>query len=483
MFKKFSSILLIPLSLTLVTSCIKVGPDFKRPHAEQQKNWSMCNSEHISCKEGNYGEWWKVFDDPILNRLVDVALAQNLSLKAAGMRIVEARAILGITIGEQYPQTQEATGSATRFQISKNSPNSLMADLKYSDFNLGFGGIWEADFWGKFSRAVESSRAEFFASIENYRDVVVLLLSDVASTYVTFRTSQERLEILENNIKIQSRSLEIVDARFRAGMVTELDLQQAKNLLTDTQARQPSLEIDIRRARNSLSVLLGLTPINVEKYLCGNKKIPTAPQDIAAGIPAELLCRRPDIRRAIFNVAAQSARIGVAQADLYPHFSISGFIGLQSSGGTTLTNSGHGGKIFSSDSFNFFLGPSFAWSLWNYGRLQNQVRVEYARFHELVANYQNAVLIAYQDVENGLISFAKSHERVGYLLQSSEAAQRSVSLSRTQYVEGIADYTRVLNTEQVLLDSEEKLAFARGDIALGLINTYKALGGGWDVSY
>ncbi|MEC7838760.1 MAG: TolC family protein [Chlamydiota bacterium] len=482
MHKIVYSFVIITLSLLTTTSCIKVGPDFRRPCSEIQSNWLDCSSKYISCKEQDYQNWWKVFNDPELDKLVDTALSQNLSLKAAGMRVIESRALLGISIGEQYPQTQEVTGSAFRYQLSENAPNSLMADLKYSDYNLGVGAIWEADFWGKFQRAVESSQAEFFASIENYRDVKVILLGEVASTYVKLRTLQERLQIVESNIKVQARSLEIVDARFRAGMVTELDLQQAKNLLADTEARVPLLEIEMRKAKNALSVLIGVTPLNIGNYLGGYERIPTAPKEIAVGIPANLLNRRPDVRRALYNVASQCARIGVAKADLYPHFSISGFVGLQSSGATEMTSSGHGGRIFSSDSFNYILGPSFAWSLWNYGRLANKVRVEYSRFHELVANYQNSVLLAYQDVENGLITFTKSHERVEHLLKSTEAAQRSVSLSRTQYVEGIADYTRVLNTEEVLLDSEEKLAIARGKIAQGLIDTYRALGGGWDAN-
>ncbi len=476
---KIARFITVSLLLLLPVSCIKVGPDFKKPCPKKQCDWLESGEYHVFREQENLQEWWKVFQDPVLDRLINTALAQNLTLKGSGMRILEARALLGIAIGELFPQEQFADGSALKVELSKNTPNTALADLTYSNYKLGFRAIWELDFWGKFRRAIESAQSEYFASVENYGDVKVLLLGDVAATYVAFRTAQERIVIVEKNVKTQSRSLEIVDARFRAGMVTELDLQQAKSILEDTKSRLPALEIDARQARNALAVLVGTTPEGIESLVDGDELIPTPPQHIAAGIPAQLLQRRPDIRRALYQTAAQSARIGVAMADLYPHLSIAGSIGLESSGSTLSTNSGGGGKIFSSDSFNYFVGPNFAWSLWNYGRIQNRVRVEYARFYELVSNYQNAVLLAYRDVENGLITFSKSHDRVEYLEASSKAAERSVDLARTQYVEGIADYTRVLNTEQVMLDSQERLAIARGDIALGLIATYRALGGGW----
>jgi NodT family efflux transporter outer membrane factor (OMF) lipoprotein len=473
-------LVLFIVTMCILSGCMKVGPNFSRPYTQTYCHWLEQDGEHVEDCSECYCDWWKVFNDPTLNELIEYAVAQNLTLRGAGMRILEARAVLGIAVGEWFPQTQNAVGSAQRVRLSANSPNSVGADLKYQDYQMGGAAIWELDFWGKFRRAIDSASEEYCASIANYQDVLVLLLGEVASTYVQLRTIDERIEIVKNNVKIQERSLQIVDVRFRAGMVTELDYQQAKAFLTDTQARMPALIVEQRRAKNALAVLLGMTPNYIEAMLPEPGLIPVAPRTICAGIPGEMMGRRPDVRRAYHQTAAQCARIGVAMADLYPHISIAGFVGLESSGSTRSTASGGGGKFWSSNSFNYFFGPEFSWSIWNYGRIGNNIRAQYSLFHEAIANYQNAVLIAYQEVENGLVEFSESHEQVEYLQESADASQRSVDLSNTQYVEGIADYTRVLNSEQVLLQAQERLATARGNISQGLINTYKALGGGWE---
>lgn len=477
---KLNTFLSITCTMFLLSSCMKVGPNFHTPQTQTYCEWLDANGEHIDGCSTNLCNWWKVFDDPILDQLIRYAMDQNLTLKGAGMRILEARALLGIAVGEWFPQTQDAVGSIQRVRLSANAPNTAGADLKYQDYQLGGTAVWEMDFWGRFRRAIDAASEEYCASIANYQDVLVLLLGEVASTYVQLRTADERIKLLNKNIKIQERSLEIVDARYRAGMVTELDYQQAKAFVTDTQARLPRLIIEQRRAKNALAVLIGVTPVCIENIIPEPGLIPHTPRSVCAGIPGELICRRPDIRRALHQTAAQCARIGVAMSDLYPHISLSGFVGLQSSGCTSSTASGSGGKFWSSDSYNYFFGPGFSWSIWNYGRIGNNIRAQYARFHELITDYQNAVLVAYKEVENALVEFSESHERVEYLQKSADAAQRSVDLSNTQYVEGIADYTRVLNSEQVLLEADERLTVSRGEIALGLVQTYKALGGGWE---
>lgn len=465
--------------LFLLSGCKKVGPDFRNPPVPLQSEWIDCGTKHIRCDDEELRAWWRVFQDPYLDELMVLAREQNYSVRIAGMRIIEAKAMLGIAIGEWFPQKQDAVGSALRYRLSANAPNIEGANLKFKDYNLGGFVAWEMDFWGKFRRAIEAADEELFASIANYNDVLVLLYAEVASTYARVRTIETQMQILTSNIQIQQRSLQIVTARFEAGMVTELDQKQAEALLKNTQARFPVLDIELRVARNALSVLLGMTPKTLNDTFAAGGKIPQAPVTVAAGIPAELICRRPDIQRALFQAGAQCARIGVAKADLYPHLSLTGYVGVESSAPTGSSNIGVGGKFFSSNSFNYFFGPDFAWALFNYGRIGNNIRVQYARFYELVSNYQNAVLVAYKDVENALIRFARSHDQVDLLKESTAAAQRAVNLSSTQYVEGIADYTRVLNTEQLLLDTEEQLVIAQGEIAQGLIDTYKALGGGW----
>ncbi|NGX58436.1 MAG: Toluene efflux pump outer membrane protein TtgI [Chlamydiae bacterium] len=467
---------LIPLFLV---GCFKVGPDFHTPCAPMQYDWMECEDDKIDCCDVVIDCWWEQFHDPKLSELISIAQMQNLDLKIAAYRILGARALLGITMGEWFPQLQEVVGDATRFKLSRNMPNGFLADRNYWDFNLGLSVAWELDFWGRFRRGIESASDELYASFANYDDVLVILQADVASVYVDIRTFEERIDILERNIKLQERSLQIVEARWEAGMVTELDVQQAKTLLYSTQARLPRLQADLQIVKNALAFLLGLTPDELACVLDEPGTIPVAPESLGVGIPGELLCRRPDIRRALYQTAAQSARIGVAISDLLPRISIGGFIGFESSADTTLTASGGGGKLLSADSFNYFLGPSFAWKVLNYGRLTNRVYFEYSRFYELLTNYKNTVLAAYQEVENGLISFVKSYEESGFLEESVTAAQRAAEVSRTQYVEGLADYTRVLETERSLVDQEEDLAITRGRIALSLIGTYKALGGGW----
>ena len=476
MIRRLGIFLLMSL---MIVGCMRVGPDFHVPCAPSEESWMECEEDRIDCSEEVFDAWWLQFRDDKLTELIRLAEERNVNLKIAAFRVLGARALLGIAIGEWFPQLQELVGDATRFRLSRNMPNSLFADTNYWDFNVGLSVAWELDFWGRFRRGIESARDGFFASYANYQDVLVILQADVASTYVDIRTLEERIEIVKHNIKVQERSLEIVMARWEAGVVTELDVQQARTLLFSTQARLPRLEADLRVVKNALAFLLGLTPDELICVLDEPGKIRVAPKNIGVGIPAELLSRRPDIRRAVHLAASQSARIGIAVSDLLPRISIGGFIGFESSADISTTKTGGGGSLFSGDSFTYFLGPSYAWKVLNYGRLRNRVYLEYARFYELLLDYRNTVLAAFEEAENGLILFIKSYEESGYLEESVFAAQRGAEVARTQYVEGLVDYTRVLNTEEALVNQEEELAITRGRIALSLILTYKALGGGW----
>ncbi len=447
--------------------------------APVQKEWMECGEPDFDCSDADLADWWTVFNDPKLTELIETAKCQNLNLKTAAFRVVASRYLLAITVGEWFPQLQELVGDATRTGISRNAPNTLFADRFFWNFNLGLLTSWEIDFWGKFQRGIESASDDLWASYYNYNDVLVILLADVASSYISIRTLEERIQILKHNIKIQARSLEIVEARWQAGVVTELDVQQARTLLSATRARLPALEADLRVAKNGLSVLLGAAPGDMDYYLDEPGTIPEAPKNIVVGIPAQILCRRPDIRQSLYEAAAQSARIGVATAELYPAISISGFIGLESSADTMSTASGGGGSLFSTDSFNYFFSPSFAWKIFNYGRLRNRVSFEYSVFCQRMISYQNTVLLAYREVEDGLITFIKTQDEADLLAKSVSSAQRAAELARNQYVEGLDDYTRVLETDRTLVDQEEQHAISRGNIALSLIRTYRALGGGW----
>lgn len=469
--------------VVLTTACTTVGPDFQKPEAPVAERWQDIDAPELKMETVDHSEWWSVFGDPTLSRLIDTAYQQNLGLQIAAIRILEARARLGVAVGNLYPQQQEASGGVIYQTTSENQANTAFGDLSFTNFDIGLDVAWEVDFWGKFRRGIESADANFFGSIADYDDVLVSLTADVANTYVLIRTFEERLQLARENAAIQQRSMEIADVRFRNGATTELDVQQAKTLLFNTQASIPRLEAGLRQANNALGILLGLPPGDLQGLLGGQAAIPSAPDSVAVGIPADLLRRRPDVRRAELQAAAQSALIGVAKADLYPSFSLFGSIGLAASSGTSTTQTGQSGvdELFDSDSLFFVGGPSFNWPLFNYGRIRNNVRVQDARLQQLLVNYQNAVLRAAQEAEDSMTGFLRGREEVVFRRQSEQAAQRSVDLALTQYREGATDYTTVLNTQQTLVAQQDQLTGVRGNIAQSLIALYKALGGGWQI--
>ena len=473
------------VSLVLLVSlgaCAKVGPDYETPPAPLQEDWLEAAEEPIKGDPADLSTWWQVFEEPILTELIELAYTQNLTLQSAGLRVLEARARLGIAVGDQYPQVQDAVGSYSYNWRSKNAPNEDDLDNSFENLTVGIDSSWEIDFWGKFARAIESSNASLGATIADHDDFLVILTADVARVYIIVREAEERIRLARENVQLQQRSLQIAQDRFRAGAVSELDVKQAQALLAETQSTIPFLEIQRRQAQHALAVLLGITPGRLVEILGGEGEIPTAPEEVAVGIPAELLRRRPDIRRAELAAAAQSAQIGVARARLYPAFSLGGFVGLQTSASVdSRSNNANAGDLFEGDSFTGFIGPSLSWPFLNYGRLTNNVRVQDARFQGLIADYQNTVLEAYQEVEDGLVAFLRSREQAAFLATSVAATRRAVDLALLQYREGIVDYTRVLDTQTDLVDRQDNLAVSQSSIAQSLVLTYRGLGGGWQI--
>ena len=458
------------------TGCTTLGPDFERPPADLAATW---DAQDQALDDGQLSsDWWSMFNDPVLNQLVESAYRQNLPLQVAGLRIFEARAQLGIAIGRQYPQSQQVNGSLTKVGLSENSPNfSPTADDNYAQAGIGLDAAWELDFWGRFRRGVESAGANLGASIADYDNALVSLTAEVARTYAALRTQEERLEIARNNTITQKRSYKIADVRFRNGAVSELDPSQALSLLKSTESTVPQLESLIRQSKHALSTLLGMPPGDLQDILQGPAAIPQPPAALNIGVPADLLRRRPDIRRAELQAAAQSALIGVAKSDLYPRFALTGSIGLLSSD----TNQSDLNDLFDSDSIAYSFGPSASWNILNYGRLKNQVRVQDARLEELIVNYQNTVLQAAREVEDGISSYVGGRAQSEYLGESVKAAQRSVDLALVQYREGAVDYQRVLDTQQTLLRVQDAYTSVRGEVVNSLIAVYKALGGGWQI--
>jgi NodT family efflux transporter outer membrane factor (OMF) lipoprotein len=350
------------------------------------------------------------------------------------------------------------------------------------DYQVGFDAVWELDFWGKFRRDVQASYANLIASEADYDDALVSLTAEVARTYTVIRTFEVFIELTSENAKVQKEGLEIAESRFRNGVVTELDVAQARSLLESTRASIPQLQGGLRQAQNALSTLLGQPPGAIQTLLDGHKGIPTAPAEVAISVPAELLRRRPDIRSAELFAAAQCARIGIAKADLYPSFSLFGEIGFQSSSeGGVQSNHADIDNLFDTSSFYYAFGPQVKLPFFNYGRIENNVRVQDARFQQLIVNYQNTVLRAAQESEDALIGFLKAQEATAFTQNSVNAARRSVEIALVQYREGAVDYQRVLDTQRALLQEEIRLTETSSSIATNLIALYKALGGGWEL--
>ena len=375
------------------------------------------------------------------------------------------------------PQTQNLTGGFTRTELTKATANNFLSlgipgeKRNISQWNLGFNLAWELDFWGRFRRAIESDSASLDASVENYDDVLVTLLSDLATNYVQLRTIETQLEYTRKNVELLRETLKLTEARYRAKTFGELDVQQAKGTLAQTQAQIPELEISARQYKNQLCILLGIPPEDLRVRL-GSAPIPTSPADVAMGIPADLLRRRPNVRKAERLVAAQSAQIGLAESDLYPHISIAGSLGYSTQFFTGLLQE----RAFMGN-----IGPTFQWNILNYGRFLNNRRLQDAKFRELIATYQKTVLTADQEAENGLAVFLRAQERAKFQADSVDAAEKSTIIVLAQYKAGTVDYTRVTQILQNQVDQQNLLAQAKGEIARGLIQVYKALGGGWQL--
>jgi len=463
--------------LLTISGCTTLGPDFKRPETPDVASWQT-RDEALTGEPATQAEWWKVFNNPVLDQLIETAHQQNLPLQIAGLRILEARAQLGIARGNQYPQVQQAVGSATANGLSDNSPNFSPAfDDEFANYQVGFDAAWELDFWGRFRRGIEAADANLSATVADYDNALVSLTAEVARTYVTIRTLEVRIQLARNNIVLQEESLRIATVRFENGATSELDVQQASANLANTQALVPVLLKSLRQANNGLSVLLGMPPSDLTQMLGGAGTIPVAPVEVAAGVPTDLLRRRPDVQAAEMDAAGRSALVGVAETDLYPSFSLLGSIGVQSSD----TGSSDAGDLFDGDSLFYSAGPAFRWNILNYGRIKNNIRVQDARLQQALVNYRNTVLTAYKEVEDAMVAFVQSQRESEYRATSAQAAARSTELANIQYREGSVDFQRVVDSERFLFAQQDDWTRVRGNVALDLIAMYKALGGGWEV--
>jgi NodT family efflux transporter outer membrane factor (OMF) lipoprotein len=453
-----------------------VGPDYVRPAADVNPSW-LATTPALQDEPAEIREWWTAFDDPVLTSLVHEAYEQNLSLRAAGLRVIQARAARGIAVGEFFPQEQEINADYSKNQDSKNDANGVPFQ-RFQTAGLSFDATWELDFWGKFRRNIDAADAALLASIASYDDVLVTLVAEVGLTYVQTRTSERRIELARVNIGLQRQSLEITESRYRNGKVSQLDVTEARATLLNTQASVPDLESSLRDAKLSLCVLLGRTPSELERALAGGSGIPVAPAQLVIGVPADLLRRRPDVRSAERVAAFQSEQVGIATADLFPSISVGGSLGYEAS---DANNRSLENNLFDNNSSTWSIGPTLTWPVLNYGRIRNNIRVQDAAFQAAAVNYQNTVLKAAAEVESSLYGFLKSQEQLTYLTQSAENVRLSFELSTIQYLEGETDFLRVDIAAQNLTQQQDSQAVVEGQVASNLIGAYKALGGGWEL--
>ena len=471
-------------ALATLAGCASVGPDFVRPTSPVLDQWMEANAtapaggSGLTSRSQPVVRWWETFEDPTLNELIADAYAQNLTLQVAGARVLQARAQLGIAFGEMFPQSQVAGASYQRRRISENLgpiqdiERVIDLDTTFATSQVGFDAQWELDVWGGQRRGVQSAQSNLAAQVATYDDALVTLTGDVAAVYINIRALQETLGVVRRNVELQRESFELTSLRFETGVATELDVQESSTLLTNTRSIEPGLEAELQQAKNALAVLLGRPPSSLSALVGGSGRIPSARARVEVGVPAELLRRRPDIRAAEFAAAAQSARIGVAINDLYPQFVLTGVIGVQASDASDL---------FQSGSLTGLASPGIAWNVLNYGRIKNNVRAQDAAFQGLVANYRNTVLNAYAEVENAMVAYEKGRQQVALLSRSVDSSRRAAEIGLEQYRDGVADYTRVLNTQQSRLEAEANLIDARAQVSEALVGIYKGLGGGWQV--
>lgn len=448
-----------------------VGPDYETPAADVAEGWIDAADARIRSEEIELRTWWRVLDDPALDALMARAGAGNLTLRAAAERVAAARARRDLVEGFLWPQSQGAEGESDRVLESDLDPN-VPADFDRSTSRTGARAFatWEIDFWGRFRRAVESADAALQASVADHDDVMVLLYAEVASRYVGYRTFQARLRYLRENVVIQQGAYEIAEARFEAGEVPERDTHEARQVLEETRAQIPSAELGLRLENNALCLLTGRTPRDLLPEL-GEAGIPTPPVSVAAGIPADLLRRRPDVRRAERIAASRSALIGIAESDFYPRLALAGSLGVSAEHASDLGDDGSGTR---------FLGASFTWSILDYGRTASNVRAFEADFRAAVLDYRDAVLRAGAEAEDALMAFVKTQEVLVPQQAAVDAASRTVQIVQDQYAEGEVDFSEIFLFASNLTDQQDRLAVVQGDAAQALIDLYRALGGGWD---
>jgi NodT family efflux transporter outer membrane factor (OMF) lipoprotein len=454
----------------LVAGCT-VGPDYVPPKTDLPDLWEQDLSEGLADGEADLRTWWTAIDDPMLDGLIERATQGNLDLRQAVASIREARAQLGIASGELFPSV-DGIGSIENSRISNNvaaqtAPPQSRTDTLYA---AGLDASWELDFWGRIRRGIESADASIGTSIEDYRDTLVILYADVASTYVQIRTLQSRIASALDNVETQRGALRLTIDRNRAGLAPDLDVRQAELNLATTEAFVPTLRSALAENINRLAVLLGQYPSEVNDQLAAAEPIPKPPEEVLVSLPTDLLRQRPDIRAAERTLAAQTAQIGVATADLYPRFSLSGSFALESFSTS---------DFWKWESRSFSFGPAFRWNIFDAGRIRSNIALQDALTDQALLSYEQSVLSAVEEVNSALAAYVEEKIRRAALARSVVAARQSVALVDTLYRTGLTDFQNVLDTQRSQFQQEDALAESEGLVTQNLIRIYRALGGGW----
>jgi len=463
---------LVLASVVLLEGCVTLGPDYQEPEVGWLKSWQsdlygqLGNADQQTQVDLRF--WWQAFNDPVLNTLIETARRENPSLRIAGLRILESRAVLGIAGSNQFPQVQQLSGAATYIDNRESGGAGPDKHQHFAAYGANFDLAWELDFWGRFKRGIESAEAGFFASITNQQDAQVLLSAQVATLYYGYRTTLLRIGIAKSNAALQKRSLDITERLYLEGQESELDLQQAKAQYLGTFATIPEQEADLVKLRNALCVVLGRPPGDLPELASVGGPLPNVESAVITELPANLLLRRRDVRTAAWQVAAQSAQIGISKADYFPAITLLGSIGWSSDtiGGTPNVTTITG-------------GPALTWNLFDHGRIRNNVRLQDARLQQSIELFQNSALLAAQEMDDAAISVVKTGEQQVPLHDAARAAERSLELANTLYREGYAGFDRVLDAQRVLFAQAERELLNDSAHIAAVITMYKAAGGGW----
>ncbi len=452
------------LMLWMMAGCAAVGPDYKAPDTQAPAAWDTDLSAGLapSASRGeDLSAWWTVLNDPVLTELMQRAVAGNLDLRQAESRVRQARAERGVQWAQYFPSV-DASGSASLSRSGSGTTTKL--------YQAGLDASWELDVFGGVRRSVEAADASIGASEADLEDVLVSLLAEVALNYVDLRSVQEQLRVAQDNLSAQSELYDLTRWRAEAGLVSDLDQEQAHYTLEQTRAQIPSLNTGISQARNALCLLLGVQPGALNDVLEIAAPIPVPPQEVVIGLPAEMLRRRPDIRKAERQLAAQTANVGVATADLYPRFTLPGSIGYEALSA---------GSLFDSSSRTTRIVPGVSWNLFDAGRIRRNIAVQNALQEQALLTYETTVLSALKDVEDALVAYGNETSRLTSLRQASQSAQRAEEMANQQYAAGLVDFQVVLDAQRSLLSIQDQQATSEGQVTANLIRLYKALGGGW----